>query len=211
MKKYFISLGLLLIIFGSAMAGNTMYFPNSYAKAGPYLGIDAGWSFLSIYAGQDDEIDQHGRIGYYGSIPFNAYVGYNFQLNDYLLLGVELGGQFLGSRNWEDASSTEYSEESLSQQAIDLLFTSRIYVYKGWNFFGKLGVAAIYQISKNIIFKDNHSWDIFRFRPEYVIGMGYTFSKQIDLHLMYQHTGSESDDDDIAASSAVMLGLGYTF
>jgi hypothetical protein len=211
MKKYVIGFFILLVMTGVAIANgdNSMYFPQSYAKAGPFVGIDGGYGHQSIYAGQDDANDFQGRTDYFGSLMFNGYFGYNFQLNNYILLGTEIGYQFLGVSNHTDEQ--EFSNEKLAQQGADLLFTGHIYVYKGWNFLAKLGAAFVVQNSKNIIYKDNESMLMFRIRPEYAIGMGYTFAKQTDLHVFYQHVGNEGDDDTIAATNALMLGVAYTF
>jgi hypothetical protein len=194
-----------------ASGDDSMYFPASYVKAGPIIGEDIGYLHHSIYPGQDDITNIDSRVDYFGSITVNAYVGYNFQFNNYLLLGAEIGGGFLSSTSYSDSHNPEYNNEELAQYALDILFTSHLYVYKGWNFFGKLGAAMLYQVSKNIIYKDNQEIAMFRIRPEYAIGLGYTFSKQIDLHFMYQHIGSESDADSIAASDALLLGVSYTF
>jgi hypothetical protein len=217
MKKYIISLCMLLVTTITAAASGdnlaqpqpSMYFPQSYAKAGPYVGLDGGYSHFSIYAGQDDSADVHGRNDYFGSLAFNGYFGYNFQFNNYFLLGTEIGLQLLGSSSYTD--DQESISENLSQAAADILFTGHFYVYKGWNFFGKLGAAMIIQNSKNIIYKDNEDLSMFRIRPEYVIGTGYTFAKQTDLHFMYEHVGSESDADSMAATDALLLGISYTF
>lgn len=217
MKKHIMSFGLLLLS-GAALASDdvitkkepSMYFPESYAKAGPIIGVDLGYLHHSIYAGQDDADNIHGRDTYFGSLSMNGYVGYNFQFNNYLLLGTEVGLQFLGANSYT-TDEQEYNEQSLSQGAADILFTSHFYVYKGWNFFGKLGAALVFQDSENIIYKDNSEITMFRIRPEYALGLGYTFCKKTDIHFTYEHIGSESDADDIAATDALLFGVSYTF
>jgi hypothetical protein len=223
MKKYLIGLSALLAM-GVAFASgdNFMAKPASYAAAGTVIGIDVGWGWSNLYLNGSDTGNT--RDNYYGMVDGGAYIGYNFHPTTNLLMGVELGYKFLGyssDDNFGDNDRNSYSA-SMYQNVADLLFTAHYYVYKGWNMFGKIGVAGTFQTDPYLNENSDESETNFRLLPEYAVGIGYTWNQKLDLHLTYDHVGSAENngllgpvvsngDDAFESNNSIMLGISYTF
>jgi hypothetical protein len=224
MKKYLIGLSALLAM-GVAFASgdNFMAKPVSYAAAGTEIGIDVGWGWSNAYITDDTYKGAYnGRNNYYGMVDGGAHVGYNFHPTTNLLMGVELGYKFTGYSSGSgsyfvnDYAKVDF-DQTVYQNIVDLLFTTHYYVYKGWNLFGKIGVAGTFQTDP---FSDavttgtaDDSVTNFRLLPEYQVGIGYTWNQKLDLHLSYDHIGSDNldDFDQFLTTNSIMLGLSYTF
>jgi hypothetical protein len=229
MKKYLIGLSALLAM-GVAFASgdNFMAKPASYAAAGTVIGIDVGWGWANNYLDEDFLP----RNNYFGMVDGGAYIGYNFHPTTNLLMGVELGYKFLGYSSMDkiNIGDESFDTDSLSayQNVADLLFTAHYYVYKGWNMFGKIGVAGTFQtdpvtdglVSAAVDESDDSSNSVTNFRllPEYALGIGYTWNQKVDLHLTYDHVGSAENNffinggqDGFFSTNSIMLGISYTF
>lgn len=207
MKKYLIGIAAAaaVVIAGSAFAAANMQ--SSYLKAGPVVGIEAGWSQQDLYFKSADE--------YYGSIGGGVYVGYNFESPNFnhWLFGAQLGYKWLG-----------YQDESrgkIYSQAVDVLFGAKYYVYEGVNMFAKAGFATLIQTYDDLVTPlmnggiKNETY--FRLRPEYQIGIGYAFNQNMDLYLAYNHIGADGVDVETYApyavprTNALLVGFSYTF
>jgi hypothetical protein len=228
MKKYLIGLSALLAMGAAFASGDTfMARPASYAVGGTVVGVDVGWGWSNGYFSNMDftgGIGFNNRNEYNGAPDAGAYIGYKFHPTTNLLLGVELGYKFVGYSSADLKTGNEEIDRTLTvyQNVIDLLFTAHYYVYKGWNLFGKIGVAGTLQTDPAV----NDLVDIttgtisnadavtnFRLLPEYSVGMGYTWNQKLDLHLTYNHIGSGElgDSDMFLTTQSIMLGLSYTF
>ena len=212
---------------GAASTGST--YP-----AGFVIGGDVGYGYLSFseWATSAPPAPASGTASLAnGAFIWGLHGGYDIPVIERFLLGFEVGYKNLG-RSSSTSSATypkNYLGESndlslqnsslkLSQQAIDILLTTRLYVLNGLNVFGKAGPAYVRSESNthlSVNYPDgtnngngtksevNQSLAvnpvIWRLRPELAIGVGYSFKNNLDIHLMYTYING-SDFNEVASA-----------
>lgn len=217
--------------------------------AGWVIGADIGYGYLStqeenilapvpITVPASTEVQAQSRN--IGSLVGGGYLGYNFKVLDALLMGVETGYEYLGQSHYKslarDLISSNFfnNDIKVNQQAINLLLTSRFYVWQGFSFIGKAGAAVVRSETNS---KSNFNLPpfigglptdavIWRIRPEFSLGLGYPIANQMDLNLVYTHIGGVdtnvtglfryySATPDILPAvfeyNGLTLGLSYSF
>ncbi len=241
-------LSLTALAVTSTIYAGTMADVQMGPQGGWVIGGDIGYGYLST---QEAEIlsptantipvtteiqDQNHKIG---DLVGGGYVGYNFPLLARVLMGVEVGYKYQGqSRYKSNAVETSFgnflrNHISVTQQAVDALVTSKIYLWRGLNLIGKGGAAYVgsrtkdaSQFNLGITGSLTTKATIWRIRPEFDLGFGYTFNNKIDLNLIYTHIGGtdantvgsfryyNSGPDKLPGVfeyNALTVGLSYTF
>jgi len=216
------SIGLAALTTVTAYAG-TMGAQATYPM-GFSVGGDIGYGYLSTQetylkalneVGSPDILTQHKGIGRF---IWGAHAGYDTPVLERLLLGVEVGYKDMGRSSY---SSYNYSPASVNkdllsttvrveQQAVDFLLSSRLYVLNGLNLFGKAGAAYVRSNTSSnysetfttvgpfttFISEDPTTW---RIRPEFDLGVGYSFTHNLDLHVMYTYiNGTDGDTNGLS-------------
>lgn len=151
-----------------------------------------------------------------GKFIWGAHAGYDIPILEKFLAGFEIGYKSLGKSTY--SASEHYlgldlyfnpvsinQTVTVTQQAIDLLVTSRLYVLNGLNIFGKAGAAYVRSNTANYINRKfdtisagqenadefdlafSSSLTVWRIRPEIDIGVGYSFKNNLDFHVMYTY------------------------
>jgi hypothetical protein len=211
-----ISIGVIVLAtFGGALANdNNLQTTSSYAKQGFIIGADIGEGITLapsiIYGpgihGKEVSLPSQSKLLY--SSAYGVHVGYNFKITPDLLIGLESGFKSFNLGN--------LSEGIYRQDAFDLLLTTHCYLYKGFNVFGKAGTAIM---MPDIYYYTNE----YKIKPEFVLGVGYTFLNNIDTHVAFISTLGANDSkkrgfyngdllkSTVYASRAVMFGVSYTF
>lgn len=196
--------------------------------AGFVIGGDVGYGYLS-YAEAAALIPPSPATGAFslnnGAFIWGVHGGYDISILDRLLMGFEVGYKDLGKSSssfsvsypgsYFDLTNDPVNQQSsitLHQQAVDFLFTSRVYVLNGLNIFGKAGPAYVRSKAndhdsvsypagvittklKEVSQSINVSPTIWRLRPELAIGVGYSFKNNLDVHLMYTYiNGSDFNE-----------------
>ena len=156
-----------------------------------------------------------------GAFVWGIHAAYEFLFAKNLLLGVEAGYRNLGESKYRlhYTQTTEAAPHSvqeaidfsrkIDQHAVNLLLTSHFYVWKGLNLFGKVGVAYVGSTLDTDVqtirnpgspFAERQPYDgketIWRFRPEFAIGLGYLFAKNVNVYVMFDHIGGSSRDNN---------------
>lgn len=195
--------------------------------SGFVIGGDIGYGYLSTQEGYlvppkiyvNETILNTKSIGHF---VWGAHAGYDAPILERFLAGVEVGYKDLGKSHYStyfhDAVSRGFYEPNIvqnsiqvSQQAIDFLITSRLYLSKGLNVFGKAGAAYVrskstdqYSLTfdttpvdpRDVAGQYSERSVIWRIRPELDVGVGYSFSKNLDLHVMYTYINGTDGNTD---------------
>ncbi len=201
--------------------------------SGIVIGGDVGYGYLSSFEAQDisppSSLAKASSTTQVGHSIWGLHAGYDVSLLDRFLMGFEVGYKDLGQALYSRSASASigyggntngevYSFNfNLTQEAVDFLVTSRIYVLNGLNIFGKVGPAYVrsksntqyYQlfgpgIATNQQFNQSIAVSpvIWRIRPELAIGVGYSFTNNIDVHVMYNYI--DGSDLNVVASSVLV-------
>lgn len=187
-----------------------------------------------------------------GHFIWDAYGAYDVLFTERLMMGVAIGykslGQSVGAASSNSPANTLNPSGSTTsytyldkQQAIDFLITSRLYISekcKGLNLFAKAGAAYV-KASDSVLFNGSvltlatvvkktatSSLSIWRIEPEFDLGVGYSLTRHIDVHIMYTYIGGTDGNTSTSASSttgdnipwqgvfaynAVSAGASYSF
>jgi len=195
----------------------------------------------------DNASINYGSTNDIGHWVWGAHVGYDFSVLSNFLFGCELGYKDLGRSNNGFALNISDSEEEIGsgslsrgyhQSAVDFLFTAHYYPIEGLNFFGKIGAAYVrssdsQQLDTSDISIDDENTTpirtiirslgsghhtIWRLEPEFSLGVGYTFSSNIDVYVAYNHTCGSSQDTTLLPTQAIVYptnsisgGISYKF
>lgn len=232
--------------------------PIDYIATGFILGIDAGSGTMhkpgkipGIINAFDGMIYQSYSNDYCDDFVYGIHAGYGYAISAKTIIGLELGYKNFAKsftegeyHLWTDGSLLSNLRRDYKQQGFDLLLTGHQYLYKGFNIFGKIGIAYIGgNIDQSLsslrpdelinmgipITTLNGSSSIWKFEPEFSIGIGYTFWKHFDVHLAYAYVGGvdqkviESAPESLIdlikfqpqpkvySSSMVNIGVSYSF
>lgn len=222
---------------------------NNVHKSRWVIGGDAGFGYLStqeenLLAPVPNSIplntetqSQDYKVGHFIG---GGYLGYNYSVLSTLLLGVEVGYKYLGQSTYHSLArdiisvNTLDNEIKVNQQAVDFLVTGKLYVTQNINFLAKAGPAYVRSQTKQdsrFIFtgiSGELSTDavIWRIKPEFALGVGYTFKDNMDLNLTYTHIGGVDTNvtglyrfynvtpdrtPAVFEYNGLTLGLSYTF
>ncbi|MBA2650703.1 MAG: outer membrane beta-barrel protein [Tatlockia sp.] len=203
--------GVASLISAASYAG-TMGPIETFHRGGWIIGGDIGYGYLST---QEEDIlapvpltfpaltevqDQHHKIG---DLVGGGYVGRDFEVSNSLLLGLELGYKYLGQSKYKGHTIDNLSfnfirtDIQVYQHAVDALLTAKYYVWQGLNLYAKAGAAYVRskttQASNfNIgsiaggLFTEDTIW---RIKPEFDLGFGYTFGNNLGVNFTYTHIG----------------------
>ena len=197
----------------ASYAGTMGAAEQSNYPAGFVIGGDVGYGYLST---QETDLvlpvsqlpttrqQQNHDIG---NIIGGGHIGYDYLLWDRVVAGFEVGYKYLGNSTFNatfpslsllSPSPVETINAKVTQQAIDLLVTSRLYVWKGLSIEAKAGGAFVNSAAKNRWTITNPStgaysdvWEVnpsvWRLEPEVGIGGGWLLGRGVSLLGMYTH------------------------
>ena len=183
--------------------------PTVVHTGGFYLGGDVGYGDNS---GRDPLFNDH-----YGAIVFSqqkrrlhpftgdVHVGYLFDVSDNLLLGAELGYNYLPSStyrfNVSNASISYAGKIKYQQQSTDLLFVTKYYLTRSFNVFGKAGLEAVYQKTTQDVGANGAPISTAggvsdrqgQVMPKVELGVGYNLSSRVELTAFYGRSFGKKD------------------
>lgn len=182
-------------------------------KKHAYIQLEAGYvrqnfqnDFIPADDFSNDTIGAALRLGYL--MPFaNAWS-----------FGLELGSLYLGDTSYDRIGSLPVNL-SIKQKGLDLLAIAKKDLTDRVNVFGKAGIAYIqqeYDFSNNnnsvVVTYNSKS----RVLPEIAAGLGYHLTDNLELtgtvnHIFGKNMNADSYANDIASSTAALVGLRYNF
>lgn len=222
---------------------------NGAYKSGWVIGGDIGFGYLNtqeedilapvpVMVPRSTEIqDQDHTLGH---VVGGGYLGYNYSVFSSFLMGMEVGYKYLGQSNYHsfsrDLLSVNFLKNDIrvNQQAIDFLLTGKLYVSKNISFLAKAGPAYVRSQTKQdsdfnlVSFAGGLPTDvvIWRIKPEFDLGVGYTIYNNIDLNVTYTHIGGVDTNvtglyrfynavpdktPAVVEYNGITVGLSYTF
>lgn len=216
----------LLLLSGLIATTATSADPNQvYKKSGFYITADGGYGRLftpdsTQSTGGNSSFDQKGFVG-------SAGVGYNWGLDSYSTLGLEVDYLDNGESNYTNNNG---SSLEMSSHAYALLGAFDTMWSNGINFFAKLGPAYVVQNNDYTgtaivnTYSGSGSTKVDGITIMGVIGLGYFITPQLNvfidaLALNGEHQGDWSfvtqsgplTQSGTAASAQIKAGLSYQF
>ena len=214
-----------------AYAGGDPYHHNHMMADGGFVfGVDAGYGYLSTPEETYPNNYTYNSTYKYsadtdaGDYVWGAHVGYDIRVKPGTVVGMELGYKDLGKTTagytYTTSGSTTHIfdlSRKYEQNAVDLLLTTKHFIYKGFNIFGKVGAAyvksnidqhassdttadtMVSHVPLAAIEGDNSIW---RIEPEMSIGVGYTFYNHLDVHAAYTYIGGANDQPIVDVSNS---------
>lgn len=151
-------------------------------------------------------------------------IGYNYEIAKHILVGAELGWDNNGQAKYTTVYPGDLTEVlTIKSHDIDLLATSTYMFDNGLNFFGKAGVARVYQKG---IWSDtgwpDQSVDKTQYQPMLAAGIGYQI-KMFNIFVQYDHIFGQNANQmtdifnekgeftNTVASNAIKLGVQIKF
>ncbi|MBA2656506.1 MAG: hypothetical protein H0U70_05910 [Tatlockia sp.] len=189
--------------------GDIQTFPS---RGGWIIGGDIGYGYLST---QEEDIlapipftippitetlSQRHKIG---NLVGGGYVGRDFSVTEPFLLGVEAGYKYLGQSRYQALATDLFSSNLIrtkirvNQQAVDILLTGKYFVWQNVNLIAKAGAAYVRSKTTDSADFTLSSFtgglttvaSIWRIKPEFDLGIGYSFGSNLGINLIYTHIG----------------------
>lgn len=184
------------------------------AQSGVYVNANGGWSFAKDTSEGTIQNGQKTNKNY----VLGANIGYDYMMNQNVLVGIEGGYTSFGKTNYTNAGTNDlsFSEKNTAYQ---ILATSTYVMTNGWNFFGKLG-AAHEKTDITDATLDGTSistnGDVNKWEPAAAVGAGYMFNQNVNVVAQWEHIFGQSWDTQAKPTKpmtqdALTLGLTYKF
>ena len=175
-----------------------------------------------------------------GSLVGGGYAGYDFPVLERLLMGAEVGYKYMGQSKYRTTTQDLLSDVTankrvkVEQQAVDFLVTAKVFLSQNAHLIGKAGAAYVRSQTKETSFVNivnnfaglTANPAFWRIKPEFDLGVGYSFYNNLALNLIYTHVGGADANvtglfrfynvgpDSTPAVfqyNALTAGLSYTF
>jgi hypothetical protein len=212
-RKLYLSLT-ALAIFGSASYAGTMgEIQTNSLRGGWIIGGDVGYGYLSTTepyllpvsptVAEPPLTSRDVQRRKIGSLVGGGYAGYDFHVSERLLMGLEVGYKYLDRSKYHTISNDFLSGVfatkfvKVNQQAVDFLLTGKFFLSPHINLIGKAGAAYVRsKTTENSVVNIVNDFGslsvapvIWRIRPEFDLGVGFSFYSNLSLNLIYTHIG----------------------
>jgi opacity protein-like surface antigen len=185
------------------------------AQSGAYVGVNGGWSFAKdpSVANTVSASDSHKNYVY------GATLGYDYALNQNVLVGAELNYSNFGKTTFNSAGTNNINAD-FKTTAYQLLATSTYVMNNGWDMFGKLGAAhAKSEINGSLAGTNVDSYQDSKWLPAAAVGAGYMFNQNLNVALQWEHIfgqnwnnlSSTNTPSKPITQDAITLGVTYKF
>jgi opacity protein-like surface antigen len=179
------------------------------AQSGVYVGAAGGWSFSKDYTTSSVSATSSTNKNY----TFGANLGYDYALNQNVLVGAEAGYLNFGKTTYSSSSTADLDVKNSGYQ---ILATSTYLMSNGFNGFVKAG--AIKQKEDADISVVNVSESESKWLPATVLGVGYMPMQNLNVALQWEHTFGDNNTNAATDTStkpqtqdAITLGVTYKF
>ncbi|MDF2690625.1 MAG: meta-pathway of phenol degradation family protein, partial [Gammaproteobacteria bacterium] len=154
------------------------------AQSGVYVGAAGGWSFSKDYTTSSVSATSSTNKNY----TFGANLGYDYALNQNVLVGAEAGYLNFGKTTYSSSSTADLDVKNSGYQ---ILATSTYLMSNGFNGFVKAG--AIKQKEDADISVVNVSESESKWLPATVLGVGYMPMQNLNVALQWEHTFGDNN------------------
>lgn len=210
------------------------------ANGGFYVGLGIGTAGLDVPSDLfNDKVFKSAGVeqNLQNNWGFAARVeaGYLKAITSDILLGAELGFNYLPQSQYTYDSSSEDTDGNVTQEHgtikytdynIDALLVAKYLLPSQFNVFAKGGFAYVHQKVKasdftlalsptdEMIFSGSEETNS-RILPELAAGVGYSINAKMDANLTYSHIFGDSVSDsalnNVPSSNSVLVGIDYKF
>lgn len=174
------------------------------ARNSMHIGLDLGYAGIQSPATEvyTQNAITNGSASYkIGHLAYGANLGYDFALAPSWLLGPELGYYNFGYSQYKGTQGGVFNDNTkIRSSAADALARLTWMSQSGFNVFGKVGAAYVFQKADSVVGFSNtaasNSRSTHTVAPEGDLGMGYQFANGLNLSVDYQHIFGHSESND---------------
>ncbi|MBU2898556.1 outer membrane protein [Vibrio hepatarius] len=182
---------------------------SEYVSDGWYIGLDVIDTELSAKNWTEGAVSSN-SVSDVSSTSLAAAVGYDFNLVEYLYLGVELEYAYYGSFDVVLDGSIQYPVQKLEFTALNLNLKPKYYIADTAVYLG--GIFGIGFVNGNNDSMNSGTYGSSASGDSVIMGaeLGYNFTKELSVNLGYRTTTAKFDNVDFDMKT-IFAGLDYKF
>lgn len=193
---------------------------------GVYVGAGLGYADIDVPKGKTTatfpKVDNN-----FNHFTANAHVGYLASVSQNLLVGAEVGYDYLPTlKSTFTDTAGDSVETKFTSYDFDFMGVAKYYLTDELNIFGKAGAAYMHSKLEATTTEGNSSSTVTakndgKFEPKVAGGLGYNITPNLEVTAEYDHTfgtnfkdlneASTASKSDQPSNNVVLVGLNYYF